>query len=103
MNINISRKGWRKREPLDDVLIPEMPRLLAQCLEMMIETRSKKQILMDLAMPQGIVESLCSVPVGTLDPDDSADLKIVPIPKPDTVSKTQGGGEILPFTPVNKD
>jgi Zn-dependent peptidase ImmA (M78 family) len=34
--INMGRRKWRTREPLDDVLEPEMPRFLKRCFEILV-------------------------------------------------------------------
>lgn len=35
--VKLSRLGWRKREPLDDVLLPEQPKLLKEAIAMLID------------------------------------------------------------------
>ncbi len=69
LNINISKKKWRKVEPLDDSLKVESPRLFAQCLEKLDKERgiSPRQTLDDLRLPIDIAEQMFSVPHGYFD------------------------------------
>lgn len=69
--INLGRKGWRKREPLDDVLPIEEPRLLRRCVQLLVEsgTKSKQQIISDLVETPSDVESLLTLAPGYFDPE----------------------------------
>ena len=49
--INLSRRGWRTKEPWDDVLEPERPRLLRKAVELLIERNVKE--------PREIVAGIC--------------------------------------------
>ena len=49
--INLSKRGWRTNEPLDDVLEQERPRLLRNAIELLIEKKVKE--------PREIVTSIC--------------------------------------------
>lgn len=66
--INMSRRGWRKREPLDDRLVPEQPRLLRRSVELLIKEgiKSPEQILSDLAMNASDIEALVCLESGYL-------------------------------------
>lgn len=66
LNVQISKKDWRKREPLDDVLEPEKPRLLVQCFENLVSSGAKtpQQILRDLRLPPVEIEELAGLPPG---------------------------------------
>jgi hypothetical protein len=66
--INYNRRQWRKSEPLDDKLIPEEPRIIKRCLELLLEDRTKTrdQILLDLNLNSRDVEQLAGLPSGFL-------------------------------------
>jgi Zn-dependent peptidase ImmA (M78 family)/transcriptional regulator with XRE-family HTH domain len=66
--INMSRRGWRKREPLDDRLAPEQPRLLRRSFELLIKEgiKSPEQILSDLALNASDIEALACLDSGYL-------------------------------------
>jgi Zn-dependent peptidase ImmA (M78 family)/transcriptional regulator with XRE-family HTH domain len=66
--IDMSRRGWRKREPLDDRLPPEQPRLLRRSFELLIRERIKspEQILSDLALNAVDIEALACLDYGYL-------------------------------------
>jgi Zn-dependent peptidase ImmA (M78 family) len=66
--INMSRRGWRKREPLDDRLAPEQPRLLRRSFELLIKEglKSPEQILSDLALNSSDIEALACLESGYL-------------------------------------
>ncbi len=49
--VNYSRRGWRRCEPLDDELEPEVPRLLRRGFEVLVEKRVRR--------PSEIVSELC--------------------------------------------
>ncbi len=62
--INLSRRGWRQEEPLDNRLPVERPMLLRRCIEVLVQEghRSADQILADLRLPASDVEELCGLP-----------------------------------------
>lgn len=66
--INLSRRGWRKEEPLDDKLRFEEPRLLRRGIEMLIDSglKTREQIVADLALTPLDVETLTGLPTGFL-------------------------------------
>lgn len=66
--INYTRRGWKKREPLDGVIEPEIPRMLRTGFELLIEQsiRSRWQVLNDLCLSSSDIESLCGLPTGYL-------------------------------------
>jgi Zn-dependent peptidase ImmA (M78 family) len=66
MWINMSRRQWRIKEPLDDVFEPEKPALLSQCVEMMVNEKfkTKAQILDDLKISANDIEELCGLERG---------------------------------------
>ena len=70
---NRSARGWTKREPLDDVIEPELPRLLRQSFDVLFE--HKVIVLHDIPFRLGLepkdVEDLAGLPAGYLDKSSS--------------------------------
>jgi Zn-dependent peptidase ImmA (M78 family) len=68
----ISFRKWRKKEPLDDPRrIPiEQPRLLRRAVELVLESGRKhpEDILNELHLSSGWVETFCALEKGTLSP-----------------------------------
>lgn len=64
--IYMNRKDWRKREPLDDQLEPERPRLLRRSFQMLVDEglRTRDQIVNDLRLTPSDVEELALLPMG---------------------------------------
>ncbi len=69
LNIAISKKNWRKVEPLDDSLKLEQPRLFAKCLEKLQNEKdvSPAQTLDELRLPVDIAEQVFAVERGFFD------------------------------------
>lgn len=59
-----ARRGWTRREPLDDQLEIEQPRLLARSLELLFDEgiRTPQQILDDLSLSSTDVQALAGLP-----------------------------------------
>jgi Zn-dependent peptidase ImmA (M78 family)/DNA-binding XRE family transcriptional regulator len=64
--INLARRGWKRREPLDDHLQPEYPRFLKRCIEMIVQKgrvgRDELPLLINL--PASDIERLTGLPSG---------------------------------------
>jgi len=92
-----SARGWRKKEPMDDVLEQERPRLLSRSVRLLIEenVRSKDAILNDFRLHSSDVEALCGLPRGYMG-THTADVVTLSIRKRSTGS-SQGGGSVVPF------
>ncbi len=58
--INLSRRGWKIKEPLDDLLAIEQPYLLRQAFEMVIDQkiRTKQEILSQIPLLPPDIENL---------------------------------------------
>jgi Zn-dependent peptidase ImmA (M78 family) len=69
--INLSRRGWRRREPHDDSMTTEEPRLLRRAVELVLASHAQtpQDILTNLALPPFDVESLCGLPTDYLTGD----------------------------------
>lgn len=63
---NYSARGWRKGEPLDDVLEPESPRLMPRAIKMLLEQGgfTKPYLIETIGLPAADIERLCSLPEG---------------------------------------
>ena len=70
--INMSRRGWRRREPFDDTLTIEEPRLLRRSIQVLIEShlKSREQILLDLAETASDLEALTCLRPGFFSTQD---------------------------------
>ena len=92
-----SARGWRKGEPLDDVLKPENPRLLSRSIRLLIEekVRGRKALLSDFRLHGPDVEALCALPRGYMT-TEAADLVTLPKLKRSDRSKVSGGS-VVPF------
>ena len=64
----ISFKKWRTKEPLDDVIPIEQPRILCQAASIILESGRKRaeDFCADLALDANVIESLCNLKSGTL-------------------------------------
>lgn len=74
LNTQVSIKGWKRMEPLDDQIQREEPSTLRDSIELLIENQLKTpdSILADLRLSQDEIETLCSLPVGRLNPQKPA-------------------------------
>jgi Zn-dependent peptidase ImmA (M78 family)/DNA-binding XRE family transcriptional regulator len=66
---SLARQGWRLREPLDDVLLPEVPRLIQQAYEMVLARGiiDSRTLELHLGLPTAVVESVCGLAPGYLE------------------------------------
>lgn len=89
--INMSRRGWRKQEPLDNKLVSEQPRMLRRSFELLFESgvKTPKQVVDDLRLPASEIERLACLPDGTLTRQD--------VVEPRLKSANEKG--VIPFRP----
>jgi len=73
--MNLSRRKWRTREPLDDITEPEQPRYLRRCFEHLVDQRiiSTQEVPFQLGISSHDVESLLGLPNGRLKVDQPVD------------------------------
>lgn len=66
--INYNRRGWAKREPLDDKLVIEQPKLLRRSFELLIKENvfSRNDIVNHIPYPITTLEELINLPNGFL-------------------------------------
>jgi Zn-dependent peptidase ImmA (M78 family)/DNA-binding XRE family transcriptional regulator len=66
--INYNRRGWAKREPLDDKLPIEQPKLLRRSYELLVKEKvlAVEDITDQLPYPQPALEEIIGLPIGFL-------------------------------------
>ena len=66
--VNYTRRGWKTREPLDDQLVPEYPRLLRRAFELVISkgVQEPEQIISDLCLSSSDINELSCLEEGLL-------------------------------------
>lgn len=71
-----SAPGWVQREPLDETLVSEEPKLLERSVKMLVENKilNKNTLRQVLGMPAGIIEELCNLPKGYFEQDDTSNV-----------------------------
>lgn len=91
-----SARGWRKSEPLDDVLAPEEPRLLARSVRLLIDegVRTRDSLLGDFRLPPADVESLCGLPRGYM---STIEANVVALPTLKRAPEPSAAGMVVPF------
>ena len=67
--INIGRRGWRKREPLDDLLEIEQPQFIAKCFELLIDGNptNRDHLLSQLSWTPTEIERLFGLAENSID------------------------------------
>ena len=62
--INLNRRGWKKEEPLDNLMEPETPKLIRRSIEMLISenVRRPEHIIADLHIASSDIEELAGLP-----------------------------------------
>lgn len=96
-----SARGWRKKEPLDDDLMPEAPRLLARSVKLLIEegVRSRRDLLDEFRLSAADVESLCGLPRGFMSNDEAEILTLPKLKVRDAEHERENPtpGQVVPF------
>lgn len=109
---SIARRGWKKKEPLDEKLTPEQPRLLERCLEMLLEQGVVSRELLMEKLPYRLddLAELTNIPKGLLLESSIEKGLVIQLKehlsraKPDDKSTdTQQRGEIVPFRLPGKE
>lgn len=92
----ISARGWRKGEPLDDQRVPEAVRLLPRSLRLLLDEGlySKQSFVSSLAMARHDIEKLFSLPK-----DELAETQILHLPATlkarDNISPQSAGNNVV--------
>lgn len=102
LQVNISRKKWRKKEPLDNELTPERPELLGAAIRMLLEQRivSREEILDHLPYGARRVELLTGLPRGILSGDNPRKLYHLDFKDRESDGSSapaNDGGEVISF------
>lgn len=97
----LSRRGYRLREPLDDELPTEPPQLLSQSLQLMLSERAttREDLLHQLPFSHADIEILSGLPRGFLAAStwgEVAELKLRQ-PDPTPFASPHGSGKVLQF------
>jgi Zn-dependent peptidase ImmA (M78 family) len=98
-----SARGWRKREPLDDRLPTEQPRLFSRSIMVLAGQGgwTIQKILAEIPFASNDIERLAALPTGYLN-DQSA--RIVPMPRLRSAPSTSvGGSNIVEFPNAKKE
>lgn len=98
--INYSRRGWRKHEPLDDLLPIEKPRLLKRSFELLIgeRIRTKNEILSDLPYAASDIEELAGLSLGYFSTEFPAEVTVLPKPKYREGNPQTGPAKVIDFS-----
>lgn len=101
--VNLGRRGWRKREPLDDSIPVETSSFLRQCFELLVmeNVKTKREIMDDLMLSQADIEELASLSKGFLT-ERSAPADVKPIPKFGITSSRPKDGELGKVIPIDR-
>jgi Zn-dependent peptidase ImmA (M78 family)/transcriptional regulator with XRE-family HTH domain len=97
--INYNRREWRIREPFDDTLIAEQPRLLRRSFELLISegVKTRAQILLDLPFAPTDIEDLACLPSGYLT-QEMGKLAFMPTLRTQNASERgDSGGTVVQF------
>ena len=102
--INLGRRGWRKKEPLDNSLPVEKPMLLNRSIKLLIKegVQTKQDIMSSLSLPSSIIEELAGLPNGYLNPSKS---EIKPFPDIKirlSKKRSSNKAKVIPFKPNGK-
>lgn len=100
-----SARGWVKKEPLDEDLIIERPKLLQRSIFMLVENKilDKESIKNILGVPEAITEELCNLPSGYFQRKQSnnvIDIRLKP-QKADYSRPKNSTAQIIPMKKVN--
>jgi len=95
-----SKKGWKRREPLDDQIPVETPRLLKRVIEFLLKAKvyqTIEDLLMALPFHRHDIEVLAALPPEVLNPDLPL-APVTPIRPRKVESPTEpSAGHVVPF------
>lgn len=98
--IQYTRRGYKRKEPLDDQMPEVAPRLLRRSIEMLVDERirSKDDIKVDLALPDTEIEELCALKAGYLgDTAGPTLLELQPRMKEESARQMGHSSSVIPF------
>lgn len=101
--VALNRSGWRKREPLDDELEPEQPRVVRDSVELLVEERVRTRAELRDALPFNPrdFEALAGLPPNFLD-DEPLPAPVIELKTRPSVSDSPGTGRVVPFPKKSK-
>jgi Zn-dependent peptidase ImmA (M78 family) len=107
MMIGLGKRGWRTREPLDDLLEPEYPQLLRRSFHLIAEkgVRTVGTMRQELHIAMEDVSLLAGIEPGFLTeaPPAGEIIAIPPTLDPDLPAAAKAEGKVLPFpTPAGR-
>ncbi|BBH12118.1 helix-turn-helix domain-containing protein [Chromobacterium haemolyticum] len=94
---NYSARGWRKGEPLDNVLEPESPRLMPRAIKMLLEQGgfTKPYLIETIGLPAADIEQLCSLPEGYMTGEMATVIQLnSPVFRPAQTSRAETSTEL---------
>jgi Zn-dependent peptidase ImmA (M78 family)/DNA-binding XRE family transcriptional regulator len=102
--INLSRRGWRKWEPLDDSMVPESPRVLPRSVQLLVESgiKTKEQMLAELNFSASDLEGLLCLAPGYFSEKSPLTLVTAKV-KQSGDSTPKKEGTIVPFSIAEPD
>lgn len=100
-----SARGWVKKEPLDDELIIEKPKLLQRSIFMLVENKilDKESIKNILGVPEAVTEELCNLPTGYFQTEHRNNVIDIRLrPKSTNYNKPKNStAQIIPMRKIN--
>lgn len=96
---SLSARGWRRKEPLDDAIKPEEPKLMSRAIQMIIShgLYTKEALLSELSFDARNLERLCSlVPGYFMDANNISNVELVNF-KPQYNRATNGRAQVIQF------
>lgn len=74
--INYNRRGWAKREPLDDKLPIEQPKMLRRTFELLVKENilSREDVINSLPYPTYVLEEIVDLPKGFLSTGENIEI-----------------------------
>lgn len=98
--INYNRRGWKKKEPLDDTLPVEEPVFIRRCIELIVreKVQSREDILTGLSLTDSDVEDLTGLPRGYFRRGTSGVEPLPRLRKPKSSKVDHHNGSVVQFT-----
>lgn len=99
--VAMGRSGWKKREPLDDEMEPEQPRVLRESLELLVEegAQTRSQIRDALPFSERDLEELACLPRGFF--QEPVQAPVVELKARQASPSGPRSGQVVPFPKKN--
>lgn len=103
--INYNRRGWAKREPLDDKLPIEQPKLLRRCFELLINEKilTRDDITSQLPYPRAALEEIINLPRGYLSQNENIEYLPTLRRMQDRTEPSTTGSKVINFPPRSRN